>query len=122
MPRDSLLKAIAATWADTTCSQTRNFYVFNEKEDIILIETKKKIEKSSLFKSTDASWSDTTCSQTRKLLCFSWTGIHKININNKKKMPGCYLLKAVADTWADTKCSQTRNVYAFHEKDDIKLI
>ena len=37
-------------------------------------------------------------------------------------MPRDYLFKAVADTLADTMCSQTRNFYAFHEKEDIKLI
>ena len=102
-----MLKAVAAPWAETTCSQTWNDYAFHEKEDTKLIQTKINKETVSLFKALAASWADTTCPQIRKCLCFSWTGILKVNINNRKKNPRGSLLKAVAALWDDTTCSQT---------------
>ena len=55
----------------------------------------------------------------------SYTDPHcvRLYINNKnQKIPRGFLFKTVSDPWANTACSQTWNVYAFHEKEDIKLI
>ena len=70
MQRDSLFKAVAAPWANTTYSLTWNVYAFHEKSDIKLIQTKINKETFSLLKAVVAYWSETTFPKTRNFLCF----------------------------------------------------